>query len=60
MRARKFGVPLSEAAKKEVRAARFNISSNQNTTNNSSAASIKNAIVVRFKNLILFILFYFF
>ncbi|XP_001600780.1 SAP domain-containing ribonucleoprotein [Nasonia vitripennis] len=46
MRAKKFGVPLSETAKKEARAARFNITSD-NTTNNSSksAASIKSAPV---------------
>ncbi|XP_018394406.1 PREDICTED: SAP domain-containing ribonucleoprotein [Cyphomyrmex costatus] len=37
MRAKKFGVPLSETAKKEARLARFNI----NNQNNKSAASIK-------------------
>ncbi|XP_011642654.1 SAP domain-containing ribonucleoprotein [Pogonomyrmex barbatus] len=39
MRAKKFGMPLSEAAKKEARLARFN--SNQN---NKSAASIKTPV----------------
>ena len=50
MRAKKFGVPLSETAKKEARAARFNITSeNKNgTTTNGSAASIKNSKVVIF------------
>ncbi|XP_008550682.1 SAP domain-containing ribonucleoprotein [Microplitis demolitor] len=38
MRAKKFGVPLSESAKKEARSARFNSINNQN---NKSAASIK-------------------
>lgn len=37
MRAKKFGMPLSEAAKKEARLARFNV----NNQNNKSAASIK-------------------
>lgn len=36
MRAKKFGVPLSESAKKEARSARFNA----NSQNNKSAASI--------------------
>ncbi|XP_046743563.1 SAP domain-containing ribonucleoprotein [Diprion similis] len=36
MRAKKFGVPLSESAKKEARSARFN----SNTQNSKSAASI--------------------
>lgn len=42
MRAKKFGVPLSEAAKKEARLARFNVINNQN---NKSAASIKIPVV---------------
>lgn len=41
MRAKKFGVPLSEAAKKEARLARFNV----NNQNNKSAASIKTPVV---------------
>jgi len=41
MRAKKFGMPLSEAAKKEARLARFNI----NNQNNKSAASIKTPVV---------------
>lgn len=41
MRAKKFGVPLSESAKKEARSARFN-SSNQS---DKSAASIKIPVV---------------
>ncbi|XP_011880491.1 PREDICTED: SAP domain-containing ribonucleoprotein [Vollenhovia emeryi] len=40
MRAKKFGVPLSEAAKKEARLARFNV----NNQNNKSAASIKTPV----------------
>ncbi|XP_014481557.1 PREDICTED: SAP domain-containing ribonucleoprotein [Dinoponera quadriceps] len=40
MRAKKFGVPLSEAAKKEARLARFNL----NNQNNKSAASIKTPV----------------
>lgn len=40
MRAKKFGVPLSEAAKKEVRSARFSI----NNQNNKSAASVKTPV----------------
>ncbi|XP_020295015.1 SAP domain-containing ribonucleoprotein isoform X2 [Pseudomyrmex gracilis] len=40
MRAKKFGVPLSEAAKKEARLARFSI----NNQNNKSAASIKTPV----------------
>ena len=46
MRAKKFGVPLSDTAKKEARAARFNIG-DTTSTNNKSAASIKSAPVVR-------------
>ncbi|XP_058793434.1 SAP domain-containing ribonucleoprotein [Phymastichus coffea] len=46
LRAKKFGVPLTDSAKKEARAARFNITANSNTTTNSkSAASIKSGIV---------------
>lgn len=46
MRAKKFGVPLSDSAKKEARAARFNITSNNGTTASSkSAASIKSSTV---------------
>jgi SAP domain-containing ribonucleoprotein len=41
MRAKKFGMPLSEAAKKEARLARFNI----NNQNNKSAESIKTPVV---------------
>lgn len=40
MRAKKFGLPLSEAAKKEVRSARFSI----NNQNNKSAASVKTPV----------------
>ncbi|XP_011156513.1 SAP domain-containing ribonucleoprotein isoform X2 [Solenopsis invicta] len=40
MRAKKFGVPLSESAKKEARLARFNV----NNQNNKSAASIKTPV----------------
>ncbi|KAH0953031.1 hypothetical protein HN011_000905 [Eciton burchellii] len=40
MRAKKFGMPLSEAAKKEARLARFNI----NNQNNKSAESIKTPV----------------
>ncbi|XP_035738413.1 SAP domain-containing ribonucleoprotein-like [Vespa mandarinia] len=40
MRAKKFGLPLSEAAKKEARSARFSI----NNQNNKSAASVKTPI----------------
>ncbi|KYM81309.1 SAP domain-containing ribonucleoprotein [Atta colombica] len=40
MRAKKFGMPLSEAAKKEARLARFNV----NNQNNKSAASIKTPV----------------
>lgn len=48
MRAKKFGVALSETAKKEARAARFKITSNNSVTSNSnskSAASIKSTPV---------------
>ncbi|XP_014221611.1 SAP domain-containing ribonucleoprotein isoform X1 [Trichogramma pretiosum] len=49
MRKKKFGVPLSEVAKKEARAARFNITSNNGAASNGksgkSAASIKNSNV---------------
>lgn len=50
MRAKKFGVPLSDTAKKEARAARFNITSDtaENGNKSKSAASIKNSQVVRF------------
>lgn len=41
MRAKKFGVPLSESAKKEARLARFNV----NNQNHRSAASIKTPVV---------------
>lgn len=41
MRAKKFGMPLSEAAKKEARLARFNT----NNQNDKSAASIKTPVV---------------
>lgn len=41
MRAKKFGMPLSEAAKKEARLARFNV----NNQNHKSAASIKTPVV---------------
>ncbi|XP_012241046.1 SAP domain-containing ribonucleoprotein isoform X2 [Bombus vancouverensis nearcticus] len=40
MRAKKFGLPLSEAAKKEARSARFSI----NNQNNKSAASVKTPV----------------
>ncbi|XP_033338936.2 SAP domain-containing ribonucleoprotein isoform X1 [Megalopta genalis] len=40
MRAKKFGMPLSEAAKKEARSARFSI----NNQNNKSAASVKTPV----------------
>ncbi|XP_015434656.1 PREDICTED: SAP domain-containing ribonucleoprotein [Dufourea novaeangliae] len=40
MRAKKFGVPLSEAAKKVARSARFSI----NNQNNKSAASVKTPV----------------
>ncbi|XP_053970756.1 SAP domain-containing ribonucleoprotein isoform X2 [Hylaeus volcanicus] len=40
MRAKKFGLPLSEAARKEVRSARFSI----NNQNNKSAASVKTPV----------------
>lgn len=40
MRAKKFGVPLSESAKKEARLARFNT----NNQNNKSAASVKTPV----------------
>ncbi|XP_076753997.1 SAP domain-containing ribonucleoprotein isoform X2 [Xylocopa sonorina] len=40
MRAKKFGLPLSEAAKKEARSARFSI----NNQNNRSAASVKTPV----------------
>lgn len=40
MRAKKFGLPLSEAAKKEARGARFSI----NNQNSNSAASIKTPV----------------
>lgn len=42
MRAKKFGVPLSDAAKKEVRAARFE---SNNQSNGKSAASVKTPVV---------------
>lgn len=45
MRALKFGVPLSEAAKKEARSARFSISSQ----NNKSAASIKTPVATDYE-----------
>lgn len=41
MRTKKFGLPLSEAAKKEARSARFSI----NNQNNKSAASVKTPVV---------------
>ena len=41
MRAKKFGMPLSETAKKEARSARFN----SNLQNNKSSASIKTPVV---------------
>ncbi|KAF7390179.1 hypothetical protein HZH68_012036 [Vespula germanica] len=40
MRAKKFGLPLSEAAKKEARSARFSV----NNQNNKSAASVKTPV----------------
>lgn len=40
MRVKKFGLPLSESAKKEVRSARFSI----NNQNNRSAASVKTPV----------------
>lgn len=40
MRAKKFGMPLTEAAKKEARSARFSI----NNQNNNSSASIKTPV----------------
>ncbi|KAL0133476.1 hypothetical protein PUN28_000903 [Cardiocondyla obscurior] len=45
MRAKKFGVPLSETAKKEARLARFNV----NNQNNKSAASIKTPVPTTFE-----------
>lgn len=48
MRAKKFGVPLTDAAKKEARAARFGITDSNNTSNSRSAASIKSSTVVSF------------
>lgn len=48
MRAKKFGVPLTDAAKKEARAARFGITADSNSSNNRSAASIKSSTVVSF------------
>jgi hypothetical protein len=52
MRAKKFGVILSENAKKEARAARFKITSNtaHSINNTKSAASIKSTPVVSFWN----------
>ncbi|CAL1682662.1 unnamed protein product [Lasius platythorax] len=47
MRAKKFGMPLTEAAKKEARLARFNI----NNQNNKSAASIKTPVNTAFETL---------
>lgn len=44
MRVKKFGLPLSESAKKEVRSARFSI----NNQNNRSAASVKTPVVCIF------------
>lgn len=44
MRAKKFGLPLSEAAKKEARSARFSI----NNQNSKSAASVKTPVVYIF------------
>ncbi|XP_015123573.1 SAP domain-containing ribonucleoprotein isoform X2 [Diachasma alloeum] len=41
MRAKKFGVPLSDTAKKEVRSARFN---SENQSNGKSSASIKTPV----------------
>ncbi|KAK2576679.1 hypothetical protein KPH14_005340 [Odynerus spinipes] len=40
MRAKKFGLPLSESAKKEARSARFSV----NNQNNKSAASVKTPV----------------
>lgn len=45
MRAKKFGMPLSEAAKKEARLARFNT----NNQNDKSAASIKTPVPTTFE-----------
>jgi len=45
MRAKKFGVPLSETAKKEARLARFTV----NNQNNRSAASIKTPVHTTFE-----------
>ncbi|XP_024868659.1 SAP domain-containing ribonucleoprotein [Temnothorax curvispinosus] len=47
MRAKKFGVPLSETAKKEARLARFNV----NNQNNKSAASIKTPVPTTYEML---------
>ncbi|XP_029162323.1 uncharacterized protein LOC114933907 [Nylanderia fulva] len=47
MRAKKFGMPLTEAAKKEARLARFNI----NNQNNKSAASIKTPVNTTYETL---------
>lgn len=44
MRAKKFGVSLSETAKKEVRSARFN---NNDQNNGKSAASVKTPVVIK-------------
>ncbi|KAK0081159.1 hypothetical protein PV325_012685 [Microctonus aethiopoides] len=46
MRAKKFGVPLSDAAKKEVRAARFE---SNNQSNGKSAASVKTPVNTSFE-----------
>ncbi|XP_034945767.1 SAP domain-containing ribonucleoprotein [Chelonus insularis] len=46
MRAKKFGVPLSEAVKKEARSARFN---SQLYSNGKSAASIKTPVTTSFE-----------
>lgn len=48
MRKRKFGLPLSESAKKLARAARFNM----DDTNSSSASSIKTTEVI-FSNFVI-------
>ncbi|XP_023244969.1 SAP domain-containing ribonucleoprotein isoform X3 [Copidosoma floridanum] len=45
MRAKKFGVPLSDTSKKEARAARFNTGTKNSNNTGKSAASIKNTPV---------------